>query len=332
AQQQAILEPLRKQLGFPFKTLACSPSSPHSDQADVVEVDQATLRKGCSSGRFARLGGIALAAGGNGASASDDFIPGALTDCGVGTFAWSSVIVFDVTKFEKREPDSLNDILNTKRYPGKRALIVNPPYLMSMLALATGVARTELYQVLDTRKGADDVFAALEKLRPHIIWVDGSKTAIAMLDSGKATISMSFSGRTFRRAVAGSIKTIWDGHVYDFASWAVPAGSRHTDQARQFIAAATAPALLAAQARQWPYGPMRKSSAALADRHALIDIPLAQHLPTAASRLAQGVIYDAAFWARNEAYYRKRLDAFREGFADGVRVPAPVQAPLRKRT
>ena len=143
---------------------------------------------------------------------------------------------------------------------------------------------------------------------------------------------MSFSGRLFRKVIAGQIRPIWDGHVFEFASWAVRTGTKQPQQAKAFIAAATAPHLLADQARYFPYGPMRYSAVELATRHALVDVELAPHLPTAPERLKVGHRLDATFWAENAKYFDARLRAFRAGFKNGVRVPAPVQAPESLRT
>jgi len=332
AQEIAVLSPLRKALGFSFEKIARTSGMAFSPNTDVVEVDQATLYKGCASGKFLSLGDLFLHPARDGTPTNEDFLPGALSKCGVGTFAWSALIVADSTKFKRRQPKTLQDVFNARRFRGKRAFLTNTPYIITMTALASGISPAEVYQSLETREGADRAFSKLESLRRHIIWADSPKVALSLLDAGTATMAMSFSGRTFRRTITGHLRTIWDGHIYDFASWAIPVGTKHHNEAKRFIAAATTTDRLATQATHWPYGPMRKSAIALATHHALIDLPLAPHLPTSGTRLKAGVRFDAAFWARNQAYYKARLDAFREGFKYGVRIPIPARAPERLST
>lgn len=324
AQEIAVLQPLRAKLGIKLRDVRRATEAPLSENADVVEVDQATLLAGCASGRFARISGLALKPSPDGKPASEDFLPGAISDCGVGTFAWSALFVVDSGQFKNRAPQTISQIFDTRRYPGKRALLPLAPYVVTMTALAAGIEAKDLSAKLATQEGADAVFARLEAIRKDIVWASSPETALALVDDRKAAVAMSFSGRVFRRTIAGHLTAMWDGHVYDFASWAVPSSSTKLAAAKSFIAAATAPELLAAQATHWPYGPMRSSALPLAVRHARVDIPLAPHLPTSPERLKAGVKLDAAFWARHGTYYERRLGDFRDGLKFGIRIPIPA--------
>jgi putative spermidine/putrescine transport system substrate-binding protein len=332
AQKIGIFKTLSEDFATPVKRIERSAEG--DGAADVVEVDQLALHQGCASGKFLKIPNIVLAPGANGETPADDFVAGGLSPCGVATFAWSALFVVDENGFKRRKPNRLADVFRPRRYPGKRVFIANAPHVVLLTALASGMPTDKVYDTLLTQAGADTVFKMLESLRDHIIWADNSKDALALLSDKKATMAMTFSGRLFRKVIAGQIEPIWDGHVYDFAAWAVRADTKMEREAKAFIVAATTPQRLAAQARYFPYGPMRRSAVALVGRHALVDVELEPYLPTAPERLKNGILFDAAFWATNKAYFDARLKAFRDGFKFGVRVPAPVRAPaeLRKQT
>ncbi|MDH3582568.1 MAG: extracellular solute-binding protein, partial [Hyphomicrobiales bacterium] len=230
-------------------------------------------------------------------------------------------------KFKKRKPGRLADVFNIKRFPGKRAFQRSPDGLLEMFLMANGTPRDQVYEKLSDRKQRDDTFKALEALLPHIVFVDSAGEALEELESGAVVFSIGYSGRAFRKTIAGNIRAIWDGHVYDHGSWAISSNANDRSLAKDFISLATSPQLMAAQARLWPYGPMRKSAAALVGRHARLDIELAPFMPTSEIRLNAGLRRDATFWAENRERLEDRLAALREGFPLGVRVPPPPRKP-----
>lgn len=334
AQKRGVFKTLPEDFEAPVKRIERSGSGDRGPDADVVEVDQLVLEKGCASGRFLKLRDIALAPGGNGEAPADDFIAGGLTPCGVATFAWSALFVVDDDGFKRRKPSRLADVFDTRRFPGKRVFIESTPEVVLLTALAAGIPAEKVRDALLTQEGADAVFGKLEGLREHIIWARNSKESLELLADKQATFAMSFSGRLFRKMIAGQVRPIRDAHVYEFASWAVRADTKRPDEAKAFIVAATEPRRLAAQARFFPYGPMRRSAVRLVGRHALVDVELEPYLPTAPERLKTSFQLDGAYWAQNRPYFDARLKAFVDGLKDGVRIPPPVQTPkeLRKQT
>jgi putative spermidine/putrescine transport system substrate-binding protein len=337
AQQQAIIDPLARDLGLAIERRTHAGGNAALDAADVAELDQSSLLAACAAGRLVKLRSLltsseydeAASAGPDGG----DFIANSVSDCGMPTFAWSSILIANGEAMKKlarrryKVPTRLSDLLRPKRYPGKRALIRKPKRLLEMMLLGSGVRRDEVYQVLATRDGQDQAFKILDRLSKHILWVDGPREALIALDQGKVTIAMTYSGRAFRRLIASRLLPIWDGHIIDFASWAVPISSENRDKAKQFILAATSAESLAAQARIWPYGPMRRSALRLALRHDLLDTRLDQFMPTSDMRLGQGLVFNAGFWTEHGAALEDRFAAWLAGVPFGIRVPVPVKAP-----
>ena len=329
AQLRAIIQPAKQSLAIDIQRVELNDSRPVDQTADVLELRQAALLQGCEKGELLRREEITLAPSKDGASPETDYLAGGLSDCGVASFAWSSLILFDRSKFKKQKPNKLSDVFDVKRFKGKRAFLRKPENLIEILALATlkGVSPQTIYSELSERENRDKVYARLEAFLPHIVWVDSPSEALAKLESGEVRFAAGFSGRAFRKTIAGSFSAIWDGHVYDYLSWAISSKTNDKETAKKFVELATAPAHLVDQAKQWPYGPMRKSAAASVGRHATLGIELAPFMPTSELRLSQGIRHDSEFWQKHGERLNDRLAALLEGFPSGVRIPPPTRKP-----
>lgn len=339
AQAKAIIQPVSQDLGIDIERQTHAGSMNETAGIDVTELDQLNLIAACASGQLMKLGSRLspdrVSSNDAAAASSNDNDSLAIdpSPCGVPTFAWSSILIANgnaMKKLAKRRykaPSQLADLLDVKTYPGKRALIRSPHRLLEMALMGTGTERADVYRVLATREGQDAAFNTLDALSKHVIWVDGPREALLALDGGMATMAMTYSGRAFRRLVASRMQPIWDGHVIDYASWAVPTATRNGEAAKRFILAATTAESLAAQARIWPYGPMRRSAVALARRHTLLDTELDPYMPTSELRFRQGLVFNAAFWTEYGPALKERFEAWLDGVPLGIRVPTPSQAP-----
>ena len=325
AQETTVLAPAAQALDVTLKRVEAERNK--MVDADVLEVTQAELLKGCANGQLSKFDAAKLQSGTNQEPAREDFLTGAISECGVGSFAWSALVLVDRSKFKSRVPEKLADVFDTKRFKGKRAFIKKAENLFEFAAIATGSTPQLVYADLQDPLRLRSIMQLLEAMLPNIIWVETQSDALEKLGAGEAPFAMAYSGRAFRRIVAGNIVALWDVHVYDFTSWAISAKSQEPDLATAFIALATSPDYLVAHARLWPYGPMRKSAADMVGKHATLDIAIAPYIPTSSAHLEQGIRHDAAFWAKHGATLNARLTALLEGFPLGERVPAPTRRP-----
>ena len=71
---------------------------------DVIDVEPSEAVCGCNDGLFEKIDPSKLPKGDNGADAKDDFIPGAILDCAVGTIAYANIYGYDSTKFPGDKP------------------------------------------------------------------------------------------------------------------------------------------------------------------------------------------------------------------------------------
>ena len=141
-----------------------------------------------------------------------------------------------------------------------------------------------------------------------------------------------YSGRIFRAAIGAHqrLDVLWDGQIYDLDLWAIPKAAANKDDAKRFIAFATEPARMAAQAELIAYGPMRKSAITLVGKNPTIDIEMKSYLPTAPDNFHKALKFDEAWWNGHSEELGKRFEAWREqaSTAEGGQtgsVPTPPQ-------
>ena len=336
SQEVAYFEPFAKQTGTSISTeiydgsLAKIKEMIGGDQpaVDVVDVSAATLGSLCNDGLLEPIEASSLGAAPSGESAEQDFYSGGLSSCGVASMAWSTAIAFDRQAFSKAQPSQIADLLDTKKFPGKRALPNGARYTLELALLADGVDPADVYTQLATPEGADRAFKALDKIKGDVYWWDSAQEPITWLLEKKVVMAAGYSGRIFRAAVGDRqrLGMIWDGQVYDLDLWAIPKGAKNKDAAMRFISFATDPARLATQAQLIAYGPMRKSALDLVGKHPVIDVEMKEFLPTAPDNFKRALKFDDAWWTAHGEELQKRFEDWRGPLAPGQGKPAIVQA------
>lgn len=288
---------------------------------DAAEFSGREIDAGCKAGQL-----VKLSEGGNGyvvsPAISDDFLPGSLKPCGIGAFAWSHVIAVNPNAFKRKQPQTLAHVFDTKAFPGKRAFLKQPRFLMEMALMADGAEPYEVYGLLGSDDGLQRAFAKLDSIRGDILWFDTAKSAMTAIADGKAVLAQSFSGRAFFEAARGTpVDIIWDGQIYAMTYWAIPAKSPRRSLARTFLEYATEPQQLAAVAQRFPYGPTRISALALTKRHLVAGVDLGGYLPTAPDNMKTALSIDETWWATHD-------DALKRAFSEWL--ARPVTLPGKK--
>ena len=125
---------------------------------DVIDVEVSDAVRGCDDGLFETISSKSLPKGANGVTAEKDFIPGALTECAVGSIVWSTIYAYDADKYSGSKPKSLNDFFDVKKFPGKRGLRKGAKVNLEWALMADGVSHNEVYKVclLYTSDAADE--------------------------------------------------------------------------------------------------------------------------------------------------------------------------------
>jgi len=263
---------------------------------DVMQVESRTLQLGCKDGLFEKLDIGRIGKPG-------DFIPGAVTDCGVGVFAWSLALVYSDQL--KQAPRSWADFWNVKKYPGKRGLRRSAKYTLEIALLADGVAPADVYPMLATEAGIERAFRKLDQIKSDTIWWEAAAQPGVQLSAGNIVMS---SGYTLwfdpSQPRNKHFKIAWDESLYDVDSWAIPKGSPKLAEAYRFIAFASAPERQKLLSERLPYGPTNKNALPL------LQGDLARSLPSSQGNLSSALKVDTAFWIAHGEALEKRFDAW----------------------
>jgi putative spermidine/putrescine transport system substrate-binding protein len=283
-------------------------------QWDIVDLELSDAIRGCEEGLLERVPLATLAPAPGGGSTADDFIPGSLTDCAVGTVVWSTVIAYDRAALGEAVPERLEDFFDIERFPGARGLRRTPKANLEWALLADGVAQEQVYEVLATPAGLERALRVLDRIKPVLVWWRAGIEAPRLLETGRVVMTSAYNGR-IHDAVANRGKPfgiLWDHQVWNIDLLGIPRDNPRRAQALDFIRFATAPQQLAEQARHIPYGPVRRS--------ALARLAPAERtgLPTEHKNFASALQIDARWWA---VHFEQINQRFEEWLQQPVGVP-----------
>lgn len=268
---------------------------------DLVDVEPADAEAGCNEGLFEPIS-LVLPAAPDGTAAGDDFLPGTLHPCAVGSVAWSMVLAYEAGEEtagpDEIRPDSLADFFDLTTFPGKRGLRRTPMANLEWALLADGADPAEVYDLLRTEAGIERAFAKLDTIKDAVVWWEDAGEPADLLAGGEVVMTSTYNAPIFNEIAVRQqpYALIWDGQVWDIDLWAIPADAPHRDAAQEFLRFATSAQPLARQTRWIPYGPVRRSSAPLVGDFVHADIDMAPYLPTSPENLETALRNDALFW------------------------------------
>jgi putative spermidine/putrescine transport system substrate-binding protein len=279
---------------------------------DVVDFEQSDLIRGCREGLLEKIDHSSLPPGDDGTAASDDFIAGAFTECGVAQTVWATVVAYDNEAVGESPPATLADFFDVRKYPGKRGLRRDPRVIMEWALMADGVAPDQVYATLETEAGQARAFAVLDSIKANIVWWETGSDPVTLLDSDAVVMTSVWNGRVYGPIVEDGkpFTILWDGQIWDIDSWGIPKGSYNLTKALDFIHFSTGSRPLADQTKYISYGPARKSSMAL------VAEATKAHLPTAAENMANALQTNADWWA---SHHVELSAEFEEWLAKGGR-------------
>ena len=261
---------------------------------DVVEVESPDVARGCDEGLFEKLDYSKI---GNQA----DFIPAAVTECGLGIFVWSTVRAYNGDKL-KDGPKTWADFWDVKKYPGKRGLRKGARYNLEFALMADGVKVGDVYRVLATKDGAERAFKKLSELKPNIQWWEAGAQPPQFLVAGDVAMTTVYNGRIDAANREGkNLKISWTGGIYDLDYWVIPKGAPNKEASLKFIAFASTADAQAEYAKNIAYGPTNHKALAKLDAKVL------DNLPTSPANSKDALQFDLKFWADQGEALEKRF-------------------------
>jgi putative spermidine/putrescine transport system substrate-binding protein len=279
---------------------------------DVVDVEKQDLTAGCDEGLFEEIDPAILAPAPDGTPAEEDFLPGAIHECGVATIVWTTIVAYDKTKFPGEKPSKLADFFDVKKFPGMRGLSKRPVVAVEFALMADGVPPDKVYETLSTPEGLNRAFKKLDSIKDSLIFWEAGAQPPQMLADGEVIMTTAYNGRIFNAQVKENkpFVIIWDHHVYNTDNYAIVKGTKHKKTAMEFLKFATSTQALADQASWISYGPARKSSVPLIKTYTGTDIKMGPHMPTAPQNFKNALATDDEWWADHQDEVLKRYSAW----------------------
>ncbi len=273
---------------------------------DVVDVVASDAIRLCDEGLAIEIDpDTMLAPAPDGTSPTDDFGELLVSECFIPQIVYSTTFGYrtDVPEWEGREPTDICAVFDLENFPGKRSLEKRPINNMEWALLCDGVAKEDVYDVLETPEGVAQALAKLGTIKDHTIWWAAGAETPQRLADGEVVLGSTYNGRLFALIEEQNqpVKMLWDAQVFDLDGWIIPAGlsEEREKQALDYIYFATDTQRLADQAKYISYGPARASSAPLVGQHADLGIDMAPHMPTDPENAKNTFLYNYEWWADN---------------------------------
>ncbi|PTX53468.1 putative spermidine/putrescine transport system substrate-binding protein [Gemmobacter caeni] len=319
SQTEAYIKPYSAETGVKVTMVdADNPATPvkamveaNNVTVDIADVEYADAIRLCDEGMLEEIDPAMLPPAPDGTPATEDFLPGALTDCAVATIVFSTVFAYDSSKFPEG-PTSIHDFFDLEKFPGKRAMRKGAKANLEMALMADGVPAADVYATLETPEGVDRAFAMLDKIKKDTIWWEAGAQPPQLLADGEVAMTTAYNGRIFAAAVAEGkpFQVVWDGQVYEYDLFVIPKGAPNLEEAKKFLAYATDTQRLADQAKWISYGPARKSSGALVGLYQDGKTEMGPHMPTAAENLTNALPSSYEFWVDRDSELNERFNAW----------------------
>ena len=277
---------------------------------DVVDVVASDAIRLCDEGLAMEIDhDDMLAPGVDGSSPEDDFGDLIVSECFIPQIVYSTTFGYRTDKVGDTPPTSVCDVFDTETYPGKRSLEKRPINNMEWALICDGVAKDEVYDVLETPEGQERALAKLGTIKDDVIWWSAGADTPQLLADGEIVMGSTYNGRLFSliEEKKQPVAMLWDAQVFDLDGWIIPAGlpEDRKQAALDYVYFATDSQRLADQAKYISYGPARLSSAPLVGKHATLGIDMAPHMPTDPKNATNTFLYNYEFWAD----YRDDIDA-----------------------
>lgn len=294
-QNDAYFNPFRQQTGI---KLVDAPGDPNigllraqiqggSPSWDIVEVESQDLALGCEEGLFEVLDYSKI--GGKGR-----YLPGAVSQCGVGTANAAQILGYDKDKL-KTAPQGWADFFNTTKFPGRRALAAAPKGTLEIALLGDGVPSDKLYDVFSTKEGVDRAFKKLDSIKKDLVFWKASAQAAQLLASGEVIMTSAWNGR-IDAAIHKDHRNfgiVWNGALVNQDSWVILKNSPNLADAYKLLDFMGSADRQAQVSMQIPYGGSNK------DANSLLPPERQKEMPTSPENAARSIQFSTDFWIAN---------------------------------
>ena len=227
--------------------------------------------------------------------------PGFALEYGAAPYSFSSVLVYDSTKFATA-PTGWADFWDTKRFPGTRLLRRDAACTLDAAMLSMGTDPAKLMPI--------DVKAALRRvveLRKNLIfWTNGAESE-QLIRTGEAVMGQIWHTRAsvLEKESNGRFRFIWNQGVLQPGIFVIPKGNPGGELAQRLLASMLAkPEPQVGLLGLLGNGPTNPKAAAM------VPEALRRFNPTDADNVGKQVVFDGNWWGENyQAVNQEFLDA-----------------------
>ncbi|MET3792526.1 ABC transporter substrate-binding protein [Aquamicrobium terrae] len=271
---------------------------------DVVVGERSFAIKGCEEGFLEKIDSSKLPPSPDGRAASEDFLPGTILDCGIGSEVFAYGISYNNAAFPEKKPQGVADFFNLNDFPGRRGMLKRPESTLEFALLADGVAKEDLYKVLATSDGLERAFAKLDSIKDQVVWFDSFAQPPQILNDGEAVMVTGTLSRIIQPMLEQQKdwNVIMNDFLWDVDVWMVVKNSPNKQQAFDFINFASEPQRIAVISTRAAYDVSRASASQF------VDSKMKPYLFTNPDTITKGVQVDPQFWADNMDRIKERFN------------------------
>lgn len=156
-----------------------------------------------------------------------------LTEYGVGSTAFSTVMAWNTEVVGKEGPKSWAEFFDTDKFKGRRALYARPKPSLEIALMADGVAPDKIYPI-----DIDRAFAALDKIGPKVdLWVEKTSQWDVLIQNREVDLMGSSLARTKAQINAGEPYDLtFAQSVVEQSYWTIPKGAPNAADAQKLVA------------------------------------------------------------------------------------------------
>lgn len=175
-------------------------------------------------------------------------------------YSYADVLTYNKQTFSSGAPQTWADFFNTTKFPGKRALDNQAPYIDNLVIalLADGVAPDKIWPNLDIQRALNK----LGTIKNDIVWYTSNQQCAQLVASGQASMGMCLNGRVYDAIKAGStnLGVSWNTPLVGYGAVSIPKGSKHPKEAMELIAYMLNKDVNAKLSNYIDYGPTNKQA------------------------------------------------------------------------
>ena len=298
AQSKAIFQPVAKAMGITIKEESYGGISDVRLQVKAGAVTLDIIDTGSGGGARGGVEGILEPLDYNMIDVSN-FVEGTYLPACVGTITFSTVFAYNLDTYKgDNVPKTWADFFDPAKFPGKRAYRAKYHGALEPAIMADGVARGDVYKVLDSEEGIDRAVNKIRSIKDSIaiFWKSGAQHAQLMKD-GEVDMTTGWNGR-FDVAIKDGAKAAYNytDALLDYDCFGIPKGAPNKELAMKFLVEASKAQYQADMPKYITYGPTNKG----AYEGDAIDAEVATMLPSHPNNAQNQLVVDNNWYAKWE--------------------------------